>query len=180
MVRGIENGCSVVRGVYDGLSMSVDARGNIVGAEDVKASEYGAMVVHVPANGIRTLYSRGWRRLRMAVLRGGLRVARTITLLVERARRSECIGERGGIRTRGHRIKSPMLYRLSYPFTGLGLDKRRAPQSSPCQTIRITRAGRTCQKLSRNLADHARSRRASLFSVEKRCFSPLCLKLIRI
>lgn len=58
MVRGIENGCSVVRGVYDGLSMSVDARGNIVGAEDVKASEYGAMVVHVPANGIRTLHSR--------------------------------------------------------------------------------------------------------------------------
>lgn len=58
MVRGIENGCSVVRGVYDALSMSVDARGNIVGAKDVKASEYGAMVVHVPANGIRTLYSQ--------------------------------------------------------------------------------------------------------------------------
>lgn len=26
-------------------------------------------------------------------------------------------GERGGIRTRGHRIKSPMLYQLSYPST---------------------------------------------------------------
>jgi hypothetical protein len=28
-------------------------------------------------------------------------------------------GERGGTRTRGHRIKSPMLYRLSYPSTSL-------------------------------------------------------------
>ena len=26
-------------------------------------------------------------------------------------------GERGGVRTRDHRIKSPMLYQLSYPST---------------------------------------------------------------
>ncbi len=28
-------------------------------------------------------------------------------------------GERGGARTHDHRIKSPMLYQLSYPFTRL-------------------------------------------------------------
>lgn len=33
------------------------------------------------------------------------------------------IGERGGDRTRDHRIKSPMLYRLSYPFTVEGVDE---------------------------------------------------------
>src|SRR5690606_9037320 len=58
MFRGVENGCAVFRCVYDGLSMSADAFGRVLGAESARASECVTIVAQVPTRGMRTLYPR--------------------------------------------------------------------------------------------------------------------------
>jgi apolipoprotein N-acyltransferase len=58
MVRGIENGCAVVRQTSNGLSAAVDSRGRTLAAVDFVESGPRVMVTQVPRHGERTLYAR--------------------------------------------------------------------------------------------------------------------------
>ena len=58
LLRGIENGCSVVRPVNKGLSATGDWQGRILASADYFTTSPSVMVAQVPARGIRTLYSR--------------------------------------------------------------------------------------------------------------------------
>jgi apolipoprotein N-acyltransferase len=58
LVRGIENGCAVVRQTNQGLSAAADHQGRILAATDFFTRSPCVMVAAVPARGARTLYPR--------------------------------------------------------------------------------------------------------------------------
>lgn len=58
LVRGIENGCSVVRPTNRGLSAAADFQGRILATTDYFRAKPCVMVAQVPARGARTLYPR--------------------------------------------------------------------------------------------------------------------------
>jgi len=57
VMRGIENGFSVVRQVSGGLSIATDPRGNVLASMDFFKNEEKVNVAYVPTKGIRTIYS---------------------------------------------------------------------------------------------------------------------------
>ncbi len=64
-LRAIENGFSLVRPTYNGISYAVDYNGNILAMMDSEHSQDGMMYADIPIKGIRTFYSRrgdwfGW------------------------------------------------------------------------------------------------------------------------
>ena len=63
--RAIENGCTLVRDVSNGRSLAVDYLGRTLGETDFFQDPRHILVVDVPTEGVRTLYSRlgdlfGW------------------------------------------------------------------------------------------------------------------------
>lgn len=58
LMRGIENGCSVVRQTNKGLSAAADHQGRVLAATDFFRTTPCVMVAEVPARGVRTPYSR--------------------------------------------------------------------------------------------------------------------------
>ena len=58
LVRGIENGCSVVRQTNKGLSAAADAQGRILASVDFFQTRPCVMVAQVPVRGVPTLYAR--------------------------------------------------------------------------------------------------------------------------
>jgi apolipoprotein N-acyltransferase len=56
LVRGVENGCSVVRQTDKGLSAAADYQGRIVATSDFFRCEPHVMVAQLPSHGVRTLY----------------------------------------------------------------------------------------------------------------------------
>ena len=58
LVRGIENGCSVVRTTRKGLSAAADYQGRILGMADFFGAAPSVLVAQVPSRGVRTPYSR--------------------------------------------------------------------------------------------------------------------------
>jgi len=58
LVRGVENGCSVVRQTANGLSAAADYEGRLLATMDYFRTEDRVMVAQVPTRGVRTVYSR--------------------------------------------------------------------------------------------------------------------------
>jgi apolipoprotein N-acyltransferase len=58
LVRGIENGCSVVRQTNQGLSAAADYEGRIVSSADFFRAAPAVMVAQVPSRGVWTFYPR--------------------------------------------------------------------------------------------------------------------------
>lgn len=58
VVRGVENGCSVVRHTNQGISLAADARGNILALADYFQSDTRAIAAQVLTGGRFTVYSR--------------------------------------------------------------------------------------------------------------------------
>jgi len=58
LLRGIENGCSVVRQTNQGLSAACDAYGRILASADYFTSKPTAMVAQVPTRRVHTIYRR--------------------------------------------------------------------------------------------------------------------------
>jgi apolipoprotein N-acyltransferase len=56
-LRAIENGYSLVRQTSEGLAMTVDYEGNVLGASDYFTSDPQVMVAYVPMQGVRTIYA---------------------------------------------------------------------------------------------------------------------------
>ena len=56
-LRAIENGVSLVRPTYGGLSASVDYQGRTLAAMDYFTTQPRVLVSHVPTRGVRTVYS---------------------------------------------------------------------------------------------------------------------------
>lgn len=64
-LRTIENGFSLIRSTYNGISYASDYNGAIIATMDSDRTDTGIMYAEVPTNGINTLYSRigdilGW------------------------------------------------------------------------------------------------------------------------
>jgi apolipoprotein N-acyltransferase len=57
LIRGVENGCSVVRMANDSTSIAADWRGNVIGWQDTFTTADQVMVADVPSQGRRTLYA---------------------------------------------------------------------------------------------------------------------------
>ncbi len=55
--RGIENGCSVVRQVQKGLSLSSDYLGNTISSMDYFTTDDKVLISNVPVRGVKTIYS---------------------------------------------------------------------------------------------------------------------------
>jgi apolipoprotein N-acyltransferase len=55
-MRGIENGFSVVRPTYNGISFASDFNGNVLATMDFDPAESGIMYADVPTKGVKTLY----------------------------------------------------------------------------------------------------------------------------
>jgi apolipoprotein N-acyltransferase len=55
-MRGIENGFSVVRATYNGISFASDFNGNVLATMDFDPAEGGIMYADVPTKGVKTLY----------------------------------------------------------------------------------------------------------------------------
>jgi apolipoprotein N-acyltransferase len=55
--RAMENGFSMVRATYEGLSAACDCQGRILAAVDYFTSDAAPMVSYVPTKGVRTVYS---------------------------------------------------------------------------------------------------------------------------
>jgi len=55
-MRAIENGFSLVRPTYNGITFAVDFNGNILNQMDFDETEDGIMYADVPTKGVRTLY----------------------------------------------------------------------------------------------------------------------------
>jgi len=55
-MRGIENGFSVVRPTYNGISFASDFNGNVLATMEFDKNETGIMYADVPTKGVRTLY----------------------------------------------------------------------------------------------------------------------------
>ena len=58
LVRGIENGCAVVRQTNKGLSAAADAQGRILASMDFFKTRNHVMVAQVPTHRVRTIYRR--------------------------------------------------------------------------------------------------------------------------
>ncbi len=56
LVRGVENGCSVIRQTNQGLSAAADDQGRILAASDFFHNDAHVMVAQIPSRGVRTLY----------------------------------------------------------------------------------------------------------------------------
>jgi apolipoprotein N-acyltransferase len=56
LIRGVENGCSVVRMANESTSIVADWRGNVIGWQDYFTTDDQVMVVDVPTEGRKTLY----------------------------------------------------------------------------------------------------------------------------
>ena len=57
IVRGIENGFSVVRQTYEGLSASADFNGNVLSTMNHFYTDEKVLVSEVPIGGITTIYN---------------------------------------------------------------------------------------------------------------------------
>jgi apolipoprotein N-acyltransferase len=55
-MRGIENGFSLIRATYNGISFASDFNGNILATMDFDEKEDGIMYAELPTKGVRTLY----------------------------------------------------------------------------------------------------------------------------
>jgi apolipoprotein N-acyltransferase len=58
LLRGVENGCSVIRPTHKGLSAAADYQGRILAATDHFRASSRVMVAQVPSRGVWTLYPR--------------------------------------------------------------------------------------------------------------------------
>src|SRR5262249_55671612 len=58
LVRGIENGCAVVRQTNQGLSAAADAYGRVLASEDFFHARPSAMVAQVPTHRVPSVYRR--------------------------------------------------------------------------------------------------------------------------
>jgi len=58
LVRGVENGCSVIRATRKGLSAAADYQGRILAATDFFRAAPSIMVTQVPSRGVRTPYAK--------------------------------------------------------------------------------------------------------------------------
>ncbi len=72
-LRAIENGFSLVRATYNGISYAMDYHGRILAIMDSEKSKDGMMVADIPIKGVRTFYSRwgdwfGWACVFSALL----------------------------------------------------------------------------------------------------------------
>lgn len=56
LIRGVENGCSVVRMANESTSIAADWRGNVIGWQDYFTTDDQVMVTDVPSEGRKTLY----------------------------------------------------------------------------------------------------------------------------
>lgn len=56
LIRGVENGCSVVRMANESTSIAADWRGNVIGWQDSFTTGDPIMIVDVPSEGRKTLY----------------------------------------------------------------------------------------------------------------------------
>ena len=56
LIRGVENGCSVVRMANESTSVAADWRGNVIGWQDTFTTGDQVMIVDMPKKGRRTLY----------------------------------------------------------------------------------------------------------------------------
>ena len=56
LVRGVENGCSVIRQTNKGLSAAADYQGRILAASDYFHTDPHVMVAQLPSRGVRTIY----------------------------------------------------------------------------------------------------------------------------
>jgi apolipoprotein N-acyltransferase len=54
--RGIENGFSIVRAAGNGLSAAFDYQGRTLATADYSTTKQ-AMIAHVPAHGVKTIYA---------------------------------------------------------------------------------------------------------------------------
>lgn len=55
-MRAIENGFSLIRATYNGISFASDFNGNVLATMDFDKKETGIMYADVPTKGVRTLY----------------------------------------------------------------------------------------------------------------------------
>lgn len=58
LVRGVENGCSVIRATHKGLSAAADYQGRILATTDFFRATPSVMVTQVPSRGVRTPYAK--------------------------------------------------------------------------------------------------------------------------
>jgi apolipoprotein N-acyltransferase len=58
LVRGVENGCSVIRATHKGLSAAADYQGRILAAVDYFHTTPSVLVAQVPTHGVQTPYAR--------------------------------------------------------------------------------------------------------------------------
>ncbi len=58
LLRGVENGCAVVRPTNKGLSAAADHQGRVLATADFFRSRPNVMVAQVPVQGVRTIYAR--------------------------------------------------------------------------------------------------------------------------
>jgi len=58
LMRGIENGCSIVRPTAKGLSAAADYEGRMLASADFFQTNDPVMVAQVPVRGVRTIYAR--------------------------------------------------------------------------------------------------------------------------
>lgn len=73
--RSIENGFTMIRPTYDGITYAMDPYGHLLGQMDRGVGQAGILYVEVPTKGIRTLYVRfgdwlGWLSIAAVVLFG--------------------------------------------------------------------------------------------------------------
>jgi apolipoprotein N-acyltransferase len=54
----IQNGFSMIRSTYEGLSIAVDYQGRVLAAMDDFTTEEVVMIANVPMEGVTTIYSR--------------------------------------------------------------------------------------------------------------------------
>jgi apolipoprotein N-acyltransferase len=82
--RAIENGYSLVRQTSEGLAMTVDYEGNVLGASDYFTTDPQVMVAYVPMQGVRTIYATigdlfAWLSIAGLVVLIGVAIARRRT-----------------------------------------------------------------------------------------------------
>lgn len=58
LVRGVENGCSIVRQTAKGLSAAADYEGRVLATTDFFKTDDPVMAAQVPTRGVRTVYAR--------------------------------------------------------------------------------------------------------------------------
>jgi apolipoprotein N-acyltransferase len=84
LMRGVENGCSVVRPTNKGLCAAADYQGRILAVTDFFRTSPCVMVAQVPVRGVRTLYPRAPDLL--PLLSGIVLATRVVIGITSRAR----------------------------------------------------------------------------------------------